>query len=273
MNQSTRKLALRGIVLALVSTMYLAALGGPAHADVVYPVAWTNIGIFPRTAPSMGAPAAGAAVSDGTSVQIACETTGESVSNGASTSTIWEQLSDGSYLPNAHIDTGSDDWTPNVPRCGGGASATPSASGSGWVPYCGPSKYFSDISVERWSNGDFKIIAWPTWEARTASDPTAATIDEWHAIQNCVSGLYGTLADSIYDQLECHQHLALVPGKNVWATGTTYDLESWRGTFDNWLGTRCGNELNKERDHTDAPTSNGQPDEGVTDIAPPTTVG
>ncbi len=38
-----------------------------------------------------------------------------------------------------------------------------------------------------------------------------------------VPGLYGDLADSIYQQLQCHQ---MVPHEA--ATGAAYDLETWR---------------------------------------------
>lgn len=117
MKQANRKIVARGAALALAATACQVALSDSAHADVSYPIAWTGIGIFPRTTPSMSAAQAGGAISDGTSVQITCETTGEPVSNGTSTSTIWEKLSDGSYIPNAFVNTGVDGWTPGVPRC------------------------------------------------------------------------------------------------------------------------------------------------------------
>lgn len=131
--------------------------------------------------------------------------------------------------------------------------------------YCGSSKYVDQISVQPDANGRFTISVDPNDAARTAWDPHEATIEMWHAVQACVPGLYGNLADRIWDQLECHQYLALVPHvgirvlgdklRNVtavaeidgWATGETYDLESWRPPFDanhwTWVTSRCGNGL------------------------------
>lgn len=107
---------------AIVVMLALVIFGGVAvaplaSADVSYPIAWTGIGIYPRTGPSMDAPRAGAALPDGTMVSIQCETTGQVVSNGSVPSAVWERLSDGTYLPNAFISTGVDGWTPGIPSC------------------------------------------------------------------------------------------------------------------------------------------------------------
>lgn len=262
-----------GVAMALALGVGFAQ---SASADSQYEVAWTGIGIYPRSAPSMDADHVGVALSDGASVSITCETTGDSVTSDITTSDIWEKLDDGTYVPNAFVDTGVDGFTPGVPSCDADTSQSSTGGSSSWVPYCGPSQYFSEISVEKWANGDFKIMAAPTSAARTALDPDAATVDEWHAIQDCVSGLYGSLADSIWDQLSCHQKWALAPGlKGGWATGDTYDLESWRGTFPESEGfsNHCGNHLNEAQDHTDEPISIGRPDDGVTDLTTPTNIG
>jgi hypothetical protein len=66
----------------------------------------------------MSAAKVGAALSDGTRVTTECEAEGEPVSNGYQTIAIWDRLSDGTWLPNAFLDTGSETWTPGVPRCG-----------------------------------------------------------------------------------------------------------------------------------------------------------
>ncbi|MBM9624429.1 hypothetical protein [Streptomyces zhihengii] len=103
------------------------------------------------------------------------------------------------------------------------------------APYCGPSKFVQEIKVADWGDGAFQIILTPTpearWHAFTALSPRDAVVEQWHAIQGCVSGLEGGLADSIWDQLECHQVNSAVPapreGSN-WLTGETYELESWR---------------------------------------------
>lgn len=89
-----------------------------AHAESsTYKIAWTGVGLYPRAAPSLDAAIAGEALPDGASVQIKCELTGQPVSNGAWTTSIWEQLTNGQYVPNAHINTGVDGWTPGVPKC------------------------------------------------------------------------------------------------------------------------------------------------------------
>lgn len=119
-------------------------------------------------------------------------------------------------------------------------------------PYCGPSTYVQQIEVEPWADGHQKIKVYPSAASRTNPDPRAVTNDMWHAVQACVSGLYDTRADTVYDQLECHQHLALLKryrGESAgeFYTGPTYDLETWRPTFHSdhvtWGWEECGNKL------------------------------
>lgn len=271
-------------------TSFLAAAGvgvsvvllhvAPASADETYPVGYTDIGIYRRAAPSMDSARVGSALSNGTPVLIDCETTGQVVDNGFAPTGIWEKLSDGTYLPNAFLYTGVDGWTPGISRCDGGAASQPQPmSDDHWVPYCGPSEFLTEISVDRWANGDFKIVATPNEAARTALSAYAATVSQWHAIQDCVSGLRGALADSIWDQLHCHQQFALAPaiseGRLAWLTGPSYDLESWRGTFSeaDWIATLCGTTLNTEQDHPEPPVWSGSPDAGVTDLSYPDNIG
>lgn len=59
----------------------------------------------------------GDALSDGTPLDIQCETSGTAVDNGSGPNTIWERLTDGTYLPNAFVSTGSDSWTTGMPDC------------------------------------------------------------------------------------------------------------------------------------------------------------
>ena len=105
-----------------------------------------------------------------------------------------------------------------------------------------------------------------------AHDPSqrGAVVEEWHAIQACVPGLYGNLADSICQQLECHQRWAwALRPDGEWATGPTYDLESWRPKLedDNFFAksaSKCGGYLGVE---PDGEFSNPyRPDAGVTDL-------
>ncbi len=117
--------------------------------------------------------------------------------------------------------------------------------------YCGPSENVQSVQVQDYADGHFRILLTPTAASRFALDPHAATVSEWHAVQNCVRGLSGPLADSIWDQLECHQRWALTPSKDGgWATGPTYDLETWHGVFseNQYVSTRCGNELGIQPD-------------------------
>ncbi|WP_222724041.1 DUF2599 domain-containing protein [Streptomyces sp. uw30] len=122
--------------------------------------------------------------------------------------------------------------------------------------YCGPSKYVEKIEVASWGDNQFQIVLTPTQEARlnAAFSPTPrdAVVEQWHAIQACVPGLYGGLADTIWDQLECHQlnsWIAVPQEGSKWITGDTYDLESWRPVLprlvpgEALIVTRCLNSL------------------------------
>lgn len=118
-HESLRSARFRGAALATVlcALVFGAVLPAPAQADARYPVAWTKIGIYPQSAPSMGSGQIGKALPDGAVVTIVCEQRGQSVSNGLNTTDIWERLDTGAWLPNAFIKTGVDGWTPGVPRC------------------------------------------------------------------------------------------------------------------------------------------------------------
>lgn len=135
-------------------------------------------------------------------------------------------------------------------------------SAAAWVPYCGESQFVHEIQVEDWADGHQKISVTPKGHSRVAVDANGATIAMWHAVQDCVAGLYGGRADTIYDQLECHQHF----GAAWFATGDTYDLETWRPTFgpSEWVSSHCGNELGT--DPAGPVRGHYRPDAGVTDL-------
>lgn len=114
----------RWVGAAVVAVVGVAAAAPVASADTTVSVKWTRIGIYPRQAPSMDSTKVGAALSDGASVTVSCEQEGQPVSNGYQTITVWDQLSDGTWLPNAFLDTGSASWTPGVARCGGGETSS-----------------------------------------------------------------------------------------------------------------------------------------------------
>jgi hypothetical protein len=140
-----------------------------------------------------------------------------------------------------------------------GAAAVPSATAglagvaTDGPPFCGASQYVEEITVQRWSNGDFRVSLRPTSDARHASDRNEATAVMWQAIRRCLTpsagftGLDGPVGDSLQDQLRCHEYLALVPasGGQGYATGETFDVESWRPKAgqSRWFSTKCGNSL------------------------------
>jgi hypothetical protein len=143
----------------------------------------------------------------------------------------------------------------------GGVSASPTAPASpaaapaaNGAPYCGASEYVEEITVEKWANGDFRVSLRPSSAGRHADDRDAATTVMWQAITRCLTPsagfatLTGPVGASLRDQLACHEFLALVPslsGGTGYATGDTYDLESWRPTAgeSHWFSSRCGNRL------------------------------
>lgn len=103
----------------LIATMLVAAAPAAHAADEFeYQISWTNIGIYPRSAPSMAQQyRSGAAIPDGAWITVACETIGDTVTSDAGTSNIWERTVDGLYFPNVFVATGHDGWTPGVPKC------------------------------------------------------------------------------------------------------------------------------------------------------------
>lgn len=99
--------------------------------------------------------------------------------------------------------------------------APTAAAGPPVVSNCGANAFVSSISTEPIAGPDYIIHLKPTYLGRQSN--VRVVNDMWHQIQACVPGLYDDLADSIYQQLECHQ---MVPHEA--ATGATYDLETWR---------------------------------------------
>lgn len=102
---------------ALVAVLIAVTGASTASAETRFHVDYTRIGIYPRAAASMDSPKVGDALSDGAPVSVACEAEGTAVSNGYQTSIVWDQLTDGTWIPNAFLATGYDGWTPGVPRC------------------------------------------------------------------------------------------------------------------------------------------------------------
>jgi hypothetical protein len=126
----------------------------------------------------------------------------------------------------------------------GAMTATAQAAAADeWQPDCNGNEYGGNVTVTPYSLGQWQINVTPTQATRTATitgDRREATDAIWRAVQNCVSGLYGELADSIYQQIDCHVLGAIHPG-----TGATFDLESWRPSVGGegdlfYLTTQCG---------------------------------
>ncbi len=109
--------------LAVLATSLVALAGGvlsapPAAAAQQFPIAYSKIGVYPHSAPTMSPDKrSGAAVADGTMINVVCETEGEPVNNGVATISIWMKTDSGEYFPNAFVYTGYDGRTPGIPDC------------------------------------------------------------------------------------------------------------------------------------------------------------
>ncbi|MBO0982695.1 hypothetical protein IOC53_02400 [Rathayibacter sp. SD072] len=68
------------------------------------------------------------AISDGTLVQIECETTGATVTSDAGTSDIWEKTNYG-WIPNVFVNTGESGFTTGIPRCDSASAPQPVTDG------------------------------------------------------------------------------------------------------------------------------------------------
>ncbi len=105
------------ILILSVGLLIATNVNAQAAEPRTFSIQWTQIGIYPRSTPSMDAPRVGAAMADGTRVAVECETSGAPVSNGYQTIDIWDRLENGTFVPNAFLDTGSASWTPGIPQC------------------------------------------------------------------------------------------------------------------------------------------------------------
>lgn len=170
--------------MALAACLAAAVCMAPrAAAGQRFTIAYTGgIGVYPRSGPSMSSQHVGAALPEGSSVEVACELEGELVDNNTTPATkIWERLSDGTHIPNAYINSGADGWTPGVPRCDQAAttsSPSPSASPSSrydaaasvaWAKehYTDPARFKSNrgdctwfVSQALWNGGMPKSDDW-----------------------------------------------------------------------------------------------------------------
>ena len=115
------------LVPTLMALIAVTLVPAPAQAAVQYRVAFTSGGITPRTGPSLLYPPTGTPLADGALVAVVCEQRGTAVTNVyGETILIWERLSNGSWIPNAFVDTGTSSWTPGIARCSYNRSASAS---------------------------------------------------------------------------------------------------------------------------------------------------
>jgi hypothetical protein len=120
MNATSKATKAKAAALAwtILTAGGLIVTSTPASAATQFRVAWTGIGVYPRSGPSMDTTKVGAALPDGAIVDVDCETTGTTMSDTAGyVSDIWERLTDGTYIANVFVNTGVDGWTPGIPRC------------------------------------------------------------------------------------------------------------------------------------------------------------
>lgn len=81
----------------------------------------------------------GNALPDGAVISVDCEAEGAETSNASETSTVWERLTNGTWIPNVFVDSGYLGWTPGVPRCDQTAAAETAQQSSSvgcWGDYC-----------------------------------------------------------------------------------------------------------------------------------------
>jgi hypothetical protein len=150
------------------------------------------------------------------------------------------------YVPDTWTDSPHQAGEPpiaGIPLCGS-TPAVGDDGGSTWMPNCDGNAYAAEVKVQDFTDGQFEIKVTPTsntrYSAWTSGSYMLDAMNEiWHAVQACVSGLEGNLADSIYQQIECHV-IGTISGP-LHAGGDTFDFESWRGTTDpsNYIPTQC----------------------------------
>lgn len=232
--------------LASISTAVVliaggAAAAGPATASPTtsYPLAFTGgLGAYPRFTPNFDA-RTGTAVPEGTGIDASCWVHGGDVTNPSGyTSSVWVQDTSGAFWPEAWLDTGSSGVPEGLASCAAPqtAPAQPAepveqpVEQPAWQPNCSPGGPYIDGTITTTTTDTgVRISLTPTMEARNAGWwDRQSTVEMWHAIQACVPGLYDQTADSVWQQLECHQAYAwLTWPDGTYGTGPTYDLEAW----------------------------------------------
>lgn len=121
------------------NTPVVSACPSAQFGTGTYPVAWTGgSGVQARTGTSTGDGGVGGILPDGQLATVTCETSGETLTDSAGyTSSLWDELQGGGYVPNAYLDTEVNGPTPGLPACssGGGGGGTGPAEPTGDIPF------------------------------------------------------------------------------------------------------------------------------------------
>ncbi|MGW0359238.1 DUF2599 domain-containing protein [Nocardia nova] len=219
-----------------------------AHADAQYPVAWTKIGIYPQSAPSMGSGQVGKALPDGAMVTIVCEGTGQPVFNGDKTINVWERLDTGAWLPNAYIKTNHDGWTPGIPNC---KDYVPQHAHGAPDPHADPKVVeqktklacSSFIDHAEWINRakgvkSLHVVPTSCGYQKSTVDKQAAFDELYHKIN---ANWGGDQYWAMHNQFDCHADFAPVIGKHEWNLETNVPNVGYWGT----VATLCGDAFNR----------------------------
>jgi hypothetical protein len=224
----------------------------PSQGGNQYLIAWTGgLGVYPRTSTSMSASKVSPALGEGAVVTLSCETTGETVTDTAgSTSSLWDQLNTGYYVSNAYINTGTNGRTPGVQDCaaasggssGGTSGGSPSkydgAGAAAWarLNWNKHPRYPADdctwlVSQALWKGGMKKDAVWTD---DTLTDPAQPRLAKYH--------IYGpsrtaAQANALFQYLISH-HLA-EPRLITWSDNTAGGAKigdiiayDWNGVAD-----------------------------------------
>jgi uncharacterized protein YraI len=105
-----------GLALILVIPAVTVVVGGGIADAAAGTVTTAGSALTERAAPTTSAAATGS-VANGATVTISCQTYAQKVTGHFGTSQVWDQLSDGSYVSDTYIYTGSDGTV--APLCAG----------------------------------------------------------------------------------------------------------------------------------------------------------
>ena len=86
----------------------------------MYSISWTcdqGCAVAVRSGPTTTSPVVGR-IGDGDAVAVLCQTTGPVVRSGSVSSSVWDELRDGDWVPDIYVTTPSHaGFTPGLPSC------------------------------------------------------------------------------------------------------------------------------------------------------------